>query len=40
MEAAFGVPLREAFEEHGEEGFRAREAEIVGGAAGAAPTAA
>jgi shikimate kinase/3-dehydroquinate synthase len=31
MEAEFGVPLREAFETHGEEGFRAREAEIVGG---------
>jgi shikimate kinase/3-dehydroquinate synthase len=31
MEAEFGVPLREAFETHGEEGFRAREAEVVGG---------
>jgi shikimate kinase/3-dehydroquinate synthase len=31
MEAEFGAPLRQAFEEHGEEGFRAREAEIVGG---------
>jgi 3-dehydroquinate synthase len=31
MEEAFGVSLREAFETHGEEGFRAREAEVVGG---------
>ncbi len=31
MEAEFGLPLREAFERHGEEGFRAREAEVVGG---------
>jgi len=30
MEAAFGMPIKEAFEEHGEEGFRAREAEVVG----------
>jgi shikimate kinase/3-dehydroquinate synthase len=30
MEAAFGMPIKEAFETHGEEGFRAREAEIVG----------
>jgi shikimate kinase/3-dehydroquinate synthase len=30
MEAAFGMPIKEAFETHGEEGFRAREAEVVG----------
>ncbi len=30
MEAEFGTPLREAFEAHGEEGFRTREAEVVG----------
>ncbi|MDX6624686.1 MAG: 3-dehydroquinate synthase [Solirubrobacterales bacterium] len=30
MEEAFGVPIAEAFEQHGEEGFRAREAELVG----------
>lgn len=31
MEEAFGMPIKEAFETHGEEGFRAREAELVGG---------
>jgi 3-dehydroquinate synthetase/shikimate kinase len=31
MEAAFGKPIRAAFEEDGETAFRAREAEIVGG---------
>jgi shikimate kinase/3-dehydroquinate synthase len=31
MEADFGMPITEAFEQHGEEGFRAREAELVGG---------
>jgi shikimate kinase/3-dehydroquinate synthase len=30
MEAELGMPIREAFERHGEEGFRAREAEVVG----------
>jgi shikimate kinase / 3-dehydroquinate synthase len=30
MEAAFGKPIRQAFEEDGEEAFRAREAEVVG----------
>lgn len=30
MEAEFGCPIPEAFERHGEEGFRAREAEVVG----------
>jgi shikimate kinase/3-dehydroquinate synthase len=30
MEAEFGIPIAEAFERHGEEGFRAREAEVVG----------
>lgn len=30
MEKAFGKPIRRAFEEDGEEAFRAREAEIVG----------
>jgi shikimate kinase / 3-dehydroquinate synthase len=30
MEAAFGMPIKEAFEAHGEEGFRSREAEVVG----------
>jgi shikimate kinase/3-dehydroquinate synthase len=30
MEADFGIPIAEAFERHGEEGFRAREAEVVG----------
>jgi shikimate kinase/3-dehydroquinate synthase len=30
MEASFGAPIKEAFEVHGEEGFRAREAEVVG----------
>jgi shikimate kinase / 3-dehydroquinate synthase len=30
MEAAFGKPIRRAFEEDGEEVFRAREAELVG----------
>lgn len=30
MEAAFEMPIPEAFETHGEEGFRAREAELVG----------
>jgi shikimate kinase / 3-dehydroquinate synthase len=30
MEAEFGSSIPEAFERHGEEGFRAREAEIVG----------
>lgn len=30
MEAAFGKPIRAAFEEDGEETFRAREAEVVG----------
>jgi shikimate kinase / 3-dehydroquinate synthase len=31
MEEAFGKPIRRAFEEDGEEAFRAREAEVVGG---------
>jgi shikimate kinase / 3-dehydroquinate synthase len=30
MEAEFGMKIAEAFENHGEEGFRAREAEVVG----------
>jgi 3-dehydroquinate synthase len=30
MEADLGMPIDEAFERHGEEGFRAREAEVVG----------
>jgi shikimate kinase/3-dehydroquinate synthase len=30
MEAELGMPIAAAFEHHGEEGFRAREAEIVG----------
>ncbi|HYJ22357.1 MAG TPA: bifunctional shikimate kinase/3-dehydroquinate synthase [Solirubrobacterales bacterium] len=30
MEAEFGTTIPEAFERHGEEGFRAREAEVVG----------
>jgi shikimate kinase/3-dehydroquinate synthase len=30
MEAAFGKPIRQAFEEDGQEAFRAREAEVVG----------
>jgi shikimate kinase/3-dehydroquinate synthase len=30
MEASFGSTIPEAFETHGEEGFRAREAEVVG----------
>jgi 3-dehydroquinate synthetase/shikimate kinase len=30
MEAAFGSSIPEAFERHGEEGFRARESEVVG----------
>ncbi len=30
MEKAFGKPIRQAFEEDGEEAFRAREAELVG----------
>jgi shikimate kinase/3-dehydroquinate synthase len=30
MEADLGMPIAEAFEGHGEEGFRAREAEVVG----------
>ena len=30
MEAEFGMPIAAAFERHGEEGFRAREAEVVG----------
>ncbi len=30
MEGEFGKPIREAFEEDGEEAFRAREAEVVG----------
>lgn len=30
MEAAFGKPISQAFEEDGEEAFRAREAEVVG----------
>jgi shikimate kinase/3-dehydroquinate synthase len=30
MEAELGMPITEAFERHGEEGFRAREAEVVG----------
>jgi shikimate kinase / 3-dehydroquinate synthase len=30
MEKAFGKPIREAFEEDGEEAFRSREAEVVG----------
>jgi shikimate kinase/3-dehydroquinate synthase len=31
MEAEFGMPIAAAFERHGEEGFRAREAKVVGG---------
>jgi shikimate kinase / 3-dehydroquinate synthase len=31
MEAEFGMPIKAAFEQFGEEGFRAREAEVVGG---------
>ena len=31
MEAELGKPIRQAFEEDGEEAFRAREAEVVGG---------
>ena len=31
MEAELGMPIAAAFERHGEEGFRAREAEVVGG---------
>jgi shikimate kinase / 3-dehydroquinate synthase len=30
MEREFGMPIRDAFEHHGEEGFRQREAEVVG----------
>src|SRR4051794_16931329 len=30
MEEVLGMPIREAFEQHGEEAFRAREAEVVG----------
>ncbi|HEV7616099.1 MAG TPA: bifunctional shikimate kinase/3-dehydroquinate synthase [Solirubrobacterales bacterium] len=30
MEGEFGIPIAEAFEQHGEEGFREREAEVVG----------
>jgi shikimate kinase/3-dehydroquinate synthase len=30
MERQLGMPIAEAFERHGEEGFRAREAEVVG----------
>jgi 3-dehydroquinate synthetase/shikimate kinase len=30
MEADLGMPIAEAFQRHGEEGFRAREAEVVG----------
>ncbi|HUC00998.1 MAG TPA: bifunctional shikimate kinase/3-dehydroquinate synthase [Solirubrobacterales bacterium] len=30
MAESFGMPITEAFEQHGEEGFREREAEIVG----------
>ncbi|HEU4393361.1 MAG TPA: bifunctional shikimate kinase/3-dehydroquinate synthase [Solirubrobacterales bacterium] len=30
MEREFGMPIRAAFEQHGEEGFRDREAEVVG----------
>jgi shikimate kinase/3-dehydroquinate synthase len=30
MEDELGMPIREAFERHGEEGFREREAEVVG----------
>jgi shikimate kinase / 3-dehydroquinate synthase len=30
MEASFGSTIPQAFEQHGEEGFRAREAEVVG----------
>jgi shikimate kinase/3-dehydroquinate synthase len=30
MEAELGMPIAAAFEQHGEEGFRAREAELVG----------
>jgi shikimate kinase / 3-dehydroquinate synthase len=30
MEADLGMPIAEAFKRHGEEGFRAREAEVVG----------
>src|ERR1700743_3219978 len=30
MEASFGSTIPQAFERHGEEGFRAREAEVVG----------
>jgi shikimate kinase/3-dehydroquinate synthase len=29
MESEFGMPIARAFEQHGEEGFRAREAEVV-----------
>src|SRR6476619_6610362 len=31
MERELGMPIRQAFDELGEEGFRAREAEVVGG---------
>src|SRR3954451_13594436 len=30
MEGELGMPIARAFEEHGEEAFRAREAEVVG----------
>ncbi|HEX3736449.1 MAG TPA: bifunctional shikimate kinase/3-dehydroquinate synthase, partial [Solirubrobacterales bacterium] len=30
MEASFGCPIPQAFEQHGEEGFRQRESEVVG----------
>jgi shikimate kinase/3-dehydroquinate synthase len=30
MESEFGMPIAQAFERHGEDGFRAREAEVVG----------
>jgi shikimate kinase/3-dehydroquinate synthase len=30
MEKAFGMPIAQAFERHGEQGFRGREAEVVG----------
>jgi shikimate kinase/3-dehydroquinate synthase len=30
MAESFGMPITEAFEKHGEEGFREREAEVVG----------
>jgi len=30
MESEFGMPIAQAFEQHGEEGFREREAEVVG----------